>query len=237
MPDLQELLAEEAVRHQPGAVPDFAVVHGRARRRTRSRSLVSAVGTLATVALVAILVVSAVLTPEPTPVAAPVTVTAYDGSRLRFTYPQSWVLAEGSLSRHQNDGVLVALGTQIPDEYCDVMTDAGGNVTVCAVPHVELNAEGTFITWRSGFAFAPGAPGSGVPSTVRVLDGRPGRLWQGPAGSYCRSNGGRYEVMATISATPDASSETWTMQACLAAPYEQTEQQVLAMLDSLEITP
>lgn len=240
MSDLHTLLAGEAERLQPHLRPPFEGVRRRARRRARKHAVVGATTGMLTLATATVAVVATVSEPGPTTAAAPGGTTSFQNSDLTFRHPQEWRVDPAAVA-NVGEGRVVTLATEPIADPCRPIPDAQGEATACASLHVDLGNAGVLVSWLSPSAVSPGAPGSGIAPIEWSVDGRAGTLWRGPAGSHCRSNGGGREIMATIPppegpGTPGQRPPGFTMQACLAAPYDQSEQQVLDMLDSVQFS-
>lgn len=225
MPDLRQLLADEAVRRRPAQSPSFTAVEARARRRTRGRVLGAALG-LAALTTTCALMISSVTASE---VVAPAGTVRYAADGFAFSYPATWLRGLLADSTPAGATPLVWVGTSAAGAPCEAGPDAQVN---CAQPPVQMRGSGVYLQWTRHDP-APGQPGldvvRGRPITV---DGRPAWLTRDDARSGCRTMGGSTELGARV----DLDGAAWlSMTACLADPTGVTEQQVLDLLSSVTI--
>lgn len=252
MPDLHALLADEAARLEPAEVPSFDGVRQRARRHRRNRAA-GAVTTGVAVCTVLALAVVGLLRPEPGSTAATTpgafrvySDDLYNGDVLTFRYPDAWnaYATDGFLVDGQHgDGSLVKLSNEDAPFPCALLTD--GRWRVSCDPGRRLSQGSVFIRWGSSLSrrsspLAPGRPlstldaGSGSP---REIGGHPATLsYRSPDAGLCELVGATKQLSVTILVGEGSDAFQLTMTACLAAPYETTEQQVLDVLDTVAIT-
>lgn len=226
MPELRTLLADEAVRRQPAELPPFGSVRSHARRRMGVRVAAAALA-VAAATWGAFALVGPAGEPLPNPHADSVSSPGrFESATLSFDYPTEWT----ALVIVDQPRAYVQTVVSVSSDGFGCALEPGGERCVVDLPR--LSAGGVFLEWvrhdppgRSGsLDFAAG-------EETRI-DSRQAWINRSNAEMGCAEAGGAREVNAVIR----LAGFSWlSMSACLAAPAEETEQQVLDMLASVTI--
>ncbi len=230
MPDLRELLVEEADRLRPDAIPPFETVVARSARRRRWGAGLALVA-VAAVSVVAAATVRGSHSDDP---AAEEPTAWYEVNGISFRYPTAWrpqqfpQWARGGLST-----VITYLSTEQLTDPC--RTTAPSEIT-CGPPQMTLPPGGVLITWTRWNTFAS-HPLSDLPGSPITVYGHPAGITSTATAERCAGFGAAREIHAVIVLDPVEPYHQWLdMTACLAGPdTARSEEQVNAMLASLRI--
>ncbi|GAA4263564.1 hypothetical protein GCM10022255_109250 [Dactylosporangium darangshiense] len=241
MRNLHDLLADEADRRRPAAIPPFeALISRSARRRTRRSA---GIALAAVAAVIAVLAATAPLrghTADPavsrSPAALDGPTTVFAGGAITFRHPVSWRPQQfPAQSTAAFFVVITYLSTDQLHDTCS--TPAAGEVVCAGMPLAALSPGGVLITWTRR-----SAPGdhrlSDQAGRQTTLDGHPASINATSATDECAAVGATREVHAIIVLDPVMPYQHWLdMSACLAAPdAARAEMQVNEMLASLRVT-
>lgn len=237
---VHDLLADEADRRRPTAIPPFETLLTRsARRRTRR-----AAG-IALAAVAALLAVVAATTPLGGHTANPATsrspaeldgpTVVFAGNGLTFRHPISWRAQQLPAQHTSFFLVITYLSTDTLHDPCSTPTP--GNVVCAGKPLTTLSPGGVLITWTQ-WSTPSDHKLSDQPGRQTPLNGHPGSINATSATEKCATIGATREIHAIIVLDPVMPYRHWLdMSACLAAPdTARAEMQVNEMLAGLRVT-
>lgn len=235
MPDLRDMLADEALRREPDVAPPFESVLALIHRRRRIQWLAAAVSAVAAVGVV--VSVAALVTGGQAEVAAPSTpvpLVRFVGDGLSFRYPETWTQTGYDIPLH---GTVVVLSTAVVPDPCVTTSDARGISITCSAATANLLSAGVLVTWSpaasGSAAFDPAARFDQLPGERTTVAGHPAKILTGRPDGPCASSGGARQVDASLLVARSPGDQVYLMTACLAEPTALGEEQVLAVLDSV----
>jgi hypothetical protein len=240
MRNLHDLLADEADRQRPTAIPPFeALISRSARRRTRRGAGIALAAAAAVVAVLAATTPLGGHTANPAVSRSPALdapTAVFAGNAITFRHPASW--RSQQFPAQSTAAFFVVITYLSTDELHDTCsTPAAGEVVCAGMPLTALSPGGVLITWTQWST--PGnhrlSDQAGRPAT---LNGHPASINSTSATDECAAVGATREIHAIIVLDPVMPYRHWLdMSACLAAPdTARAEMQVNEMLASLRVT-
>jgi hypothetical protein len=240
MRNLHDLLAEEAERRRPTAIPPFEALIGRsARRRTRRGAGIALAAAAAVTAVLAATTPLGGHTTDPAASRSPAGLdgptAVFAGDAITFRHPISWRPQQSAQSAAAFFVVITYLSTDTLYDTCS--TPAPGETVCGGMPLTALSPGGVLIRWTRWSTILPQRL-SDQPGRQTTLNGHPAFITSASATDGCAAVGATREIHAIVVLDPDMPYRHWLdMSACLAAPgAAHAEMQVNEMLASLRVT-
>jgi len=244
MPELHDLLADEARRHEPTIRPSFDLLENRSRHRrtVRARGLATSAVVLLAIAVTLLVTVpgshggkSGLTTPQPKSTAAlPLDQVAdFPMFGLSFRYPSAWQRYEYSVASSFTT-LITYLSTAPLGDPCRTRTDA---LIECGPPPVSLGTGGATVSFTSSGgpphpATTPESRLGTMPGELTLIDGKLARVSGAAAEPWCAESGGSRTVTALI---VPAQGNDLVINACFAGPDTATSEATFrALLDTIK---